>query len=229
MDLQAAKKAAGRFAASLIEPGMVVGLGSGTTAETFIDALGQKVQAGLSISAVASSRASADRARRLHIPLVDINTVSRIDITIDGADQIDRQKRMIKGGGGAHLREKILAASSSEMVVVIDPSKIVSQLGNTKLPVEILFYGFSSTLARIEASGLTGHLRKGPDSTLFLTDNGNLLFDISLPPALSSPEALHTQLLHIPGVLDTGFFFNLAGRVIVGHPDGTATLSPTLS
>jgi ribose 5-phosphate isomerase A len=216
-----AKKAAGRKAAEWIQEGMIVGLGTGSTAAFFIEAL---IERKLQIQAVASSRTSAELAKKGGIPLIDINSVSRIDITVDGADEIDPQKRMIKGGGGAHLREKILASASGEMVVIVDSSKQVERLGRAKLPVEVLFYGSPSTRAQIEKLGFSGKWRQNEDETLFVTENGNLLFDIHFEAPLPYPEEVNDQILRIPGVVDTGFFFRLAGRVIVGHPDGKTTV-----
>ncbi len=215
-----AKWAAGRKAVEFIQNGMIVGLGSGSTAECFIQSLIEKVRKGLQIQAVASSRKSAEMAKRGGIAVLDINEVPRIDITVDGADEIDPKKRMIKGGGGAHVREKILASSSSEMVVVVDNSKLVSALGQKKLPIEVLFYGSPATRTKIEQLGFSGKWRMNEDGTLFITENGNILFDIHFKSAPSAPESLNEALLLIPGVIDTGFFFNLAGRVVVGYPEG---------
>lgn len=215
-----AKVAAARKAIEWIQSGNVVGLGSGSTAECFIRALTEACKGGLSIQAVASSRASADLAKRGGIEVLDINSVPRIDITVDGADEIDPQKRMIKGGGGAHVREKILASSSDEMVVIVDYTKLVPSVGRGKLPVEVMFYGSPATRARIEEFAPMGKWRQNEDGTLFITENGNLIYDIHFDSPPKAPEHLHEALINIPGVVDTGFFFNLAGRVIVGYPDG---------
>ncbi len=216
-----AKEAAGKRAAEFIESGMIVGLGSGSTAEMFIKALCEKR---LHIQAVASSRISAEIAKRGGIEVVDINSVPRIDITVDGADEIDPKKRMIKGGGGAHVREKILASSSSEMVVVIDESKLVPSVGHAKLPIEILFFGSPATRMKIEELGYQSKWRLNEDGTLFITDNGNLICDLHFNTPPSNPEQLHEAILNIPGVIDTGFFFNLAGRVIIGYDDDTTEI-----
>ena len=220
MILEDAKQAAGRKAVEFIQDGMIVGLGSGSTAAHFIEALVVRAKKGLRIQAVASSRHSADLAKRGGIPILDINAVPRIDITVDGADEIDPKKRMIKGGGGAHVREKILASASAEMVVIVDESKLVPALGRAKLPVEILFYGSPSTRQKIEEMGYRGSWRLGPDGSFYITENGNLLFDIQFPSPPLHPEKEHSQLIQIPGVIDTGFFFDIAGRVIVGYSDG---------
>lgn len=216
---QDAKEAAGRKAAQWIESGMIVGLGSGSTAECFIKSLIERCRKGLRIKAVASSRASTDLAQKGGIEVLDINSVPRIDITVDGADEIDPQKRMIKGGGGAHVREKILASASDEMVVIVDETKLVPSVGRGKLPIEVMFYGSPATRMKIEELGHPGKWRLNPDGTLFITENGNLLFDITFDSPPESPEQVDNALRRVPGVIDTGFFFNLAGRVIVGYPD----------
>jgi len=221
MTQQDGKIAAGRKAAEWIENGMIVGLGTGSTAECFIDHLIERCKKGLSIKAVASSHASAERARKGGIPVEDINSVPRIDLTVDGADEIDLKKRMIKGGGGAHVREKILACASNEMVVIVDESKCVDSIGKCKLPVEVLFFGSPATRLRIETLGFKGKWRIEQDGTLFLSENGNLIFDIAYETLPVSPEKDHEKLIQVPGVIDTGFFFHLAGRVIVGLYDGS--------
>lgn len=224
MSQENAKKAAAERAADWIKNGMIVGLGTGSTSAYFIESLIEKCRHGLNVRTVPSSRSSADQARKGGLLVLDINSVSKIDITVDGADEIDSQKRMIKGGGGAHVREKILASSSHEMVVIIDETKRVSFLGKAKLPVEILFYGSPATRKKLEDLGFQGKWRMNQDSTLFITENGNLIFDIIFQEPLSNPEEKHLQLLQVPGVLDTGFFFQLAGRVIIGRQDGTTEI-----
>ena len=222
MSIEKAKEAAARKAAEFIQNGYVVGLGTGTTATYFIDALIDRLKTGLKIKAVPSSRHSADRAQKGGIELVDINSVSHIHITVDGADEVDPKKRMIKGRGGAHVREKILASASDEMVVIIDETKSVKQLGLTaKLPVEILFYGAPSTRQKIENLGFEGKWRMNEDGSLFVSENGNLIFDISFESPPQNSEEMHQKLVLIPGVIDTGFCFGLAGRVVIGYMDGT--------
>jgi ribose 5-phosphate isomerase A len=225
MEILAAKRAAGHRAATFVEEGMIVGLGSGSTSACFIEALIQRVkQEKLRIETVASSLQSAQLAKAGGLHVIELNAAPRVDLTVDGADEIDPKKRMIKGGGGAHVREKILATASSEMVVIIDESKLVQALGREKLPVEILFYGSPSTRSQIEKAGYQGKWRLNKDGSLFITENGNPLFDITLSRLLSHPEDEDSKLRQIPGVVDTGFFFNLAGRVLIGHADGTVTL-----
>jgi ribose 5-phosphate isomerase A len=220
MAQEEAKKAAAYQAAELIEDKMIVGLGTGSTASFFIDSLIERVRQGLSIQAVASSRASAEKAKKGGIQVLDINAAPRIDLTVDGADEIDAKKRMIKGGGGAHVREKILASSSDEMIVIVDETKLVPSIGHCKLPVEILFFGSPATRRKLEDLGYSGKWRLNPDHTLFITENGNVLFDLFFDAPPLSPENDEDQIIRVPGVVDTGFFFHLAGRVLVGYQDG---------
>lgn len=226
MGQESAKKAAAIAAAKLTEPNMIVGLGTGSTAAYFIEALARRVQTeDLAIKAVvASSRRSAEQAQTLGLPVEDLGDVFRVDLTVDGADEIDPKKRMIKGRGGAHVREKILASSSGEMIVIADETKLVDRLGVGVLPVEIVGYGAPSTRMKIETLGYRCTWRQNPDNSLFLTDNGNLLLDLSFEEPLSHPEEVHEELIHLPGVVDTGFFFEIAGRVLIGRPNGTVEI-----
>jgi ribose 5-phosphate isomerase A len=214
------KQAAGHAAAQFVEAGMLVGLGTGSTASFFIDSLIERCRQGLTISAVATSEKSRQQALAGGIPLVDMAQVTTIDLTVDGADQIDPQKRMIKGGGGALVREKIIASASREMVVVVDSSKLVKQLGAFPLPVEVIPFGYRATLAKLNSLGYQGQMRRHPNQELYTTDNGNYIYDIHFDRLLDNPEEINAEILFTPGVVDTGFFFNLASRVIVAYPDG---------
>jgi ribose 5-phosphate isomerase A len=205
------KKAAGYKAAEFIKDGMTVGLGTGTTVFYFIEALSRK---DVKFSVLPTSTSSLDLARKYRFPLLDPSTQTTLDIAVDGADEIDSEKRMIKGGGGALLREKIVAFMAKEMVVIVDSSKVVKNLGKFPLPVEILPFGLDATIAHIRKLGYAGKLRD------FTTDNGNKIFDIQLPRPTAEPLTDHLKLKGIPGVVETGFFFDLAGRTIVGYPDG---------
>ncbi len=221
--MEIAKKAAGSVAADFVEDGMIVGLGTGTTAAYFIQALIKKKK---KICAVASSLRSQEMAKEGGIRVLDISDVSHIDLTVDGADEIDPQKRMIKGGGGAHVREKILATSSLRMIIIVDETKLVPHLGRGKLPVEIVPYGAKFTKEKLEKIGYKGHFRTGANlnNELFVTENGNLLLDITFSHPLQSPEKVEREIIQIPGVVDTGFFFNPIQHLIVGQSDGTTLL-----
>ena len=220
MSTDAIKKAVGYKAAELVQDGMRVGLGTGTTSFYFIEKLVQRCREGLKIHAAASSTRSLEQAKQGGIPLLEIDTINSLDLTVDGADEIDPMKRMIKGGGGALVREKILASMSREMIVIVDEKKLVSTLGKCKLPVEILPFAKMATLHQVAKAGYSGEFRKQADGGLFFTDNGNHIIDIQFDQLRENPEGDHETLIHIPGVVDTGFFFNLAGRVIVGFADG---------
>ena len=221
MEKELLKKKAGHLAASFIQNEMTIGLGTGSTAKYFIEKIIERISVEkLKIRAVASSLASLKQAQEGGIPIIDINTLDFIDITVDGADEIDSQKRMIKGGGGALLREKIVASMSKEMIVIVDETKIVPLLGLHKLPVEIVSFAHTVTLHRIQKLGFPAAFRKKEQSEeYYITDNGNYIVDIQFS-SLEAPEEKHALLKEIPGVVETGFFFHLAGRVIVAFNDG---------
>ncbi|MBX9744128.1 MAG: ribose 5-phosphate isomerase A, partial [Chlamydiales bacterium] len=178
------------------------------------------------------SRGSAELVASKGLQVIDLNEISHVDLTVDGADEIDSQKQLIKGAGGALLREKILATASREMVVIADESKLVSRLGKTKLPVEILPYGARITQLQIEALGFKGRWRnslKGEassirlphvDEDLFATEQGNIILDLFFDDPPHEPILVHEELIRIPGVMETGFFFALAGRILIGRANG---------
>lgn len=219
-DLHAiAKKAAGYAAAELIQSGMRIGIGTGSTVAFFIERLAVRCQEGLQIKALATSLRSEELARQANIPLIDAYYAEELDIAVDGADRVDAQKRMIKGGGGALLREKIVASMAQEMIVIIDQEKIVETIGGFPLPVEILPFAFPATIHHIEQQGLKGNIRLSAGKP-YRTDNGNYIFDIDSPLKWADPEKIDSLLKEIPGIIETGFFFNLAGRVIIGDDKG---------
>ena len=215
------KKAVGYAAADFVENGMLVGLGTGSTVFHFITRLIDRVQEGLDIQVVSSSIRSETQAKEGCIPVADINTITSVDLTVDGADEITLEKIMIKGGGGALLREKILANTSREMIVIVDESKVVEKLGKHPLPIEVLPFATEAIIDKIRKLGYQGSLRKRTNDGLYVTDNGNHIYDIRFESLRDDPEKDHEKLSRIPGVLETGFFFNLAGRVLVGKADGT--------
>lgn len=215
-----AKKAAGKAAAELVQEGMLVGLGTGSTASYFIEALGKRCQEGLKISAIATSNQSMRQAHTVGIPLVEPDEVEQIDLTIDGADEIDHQKNMIKGGGGALLREKLIALASKEMVVIVDETKLVEALGAFPVPVEIAPFVYPSTLKHLKDQGYQGTLRLNRDQSIYMTDNKNYIVDIQFQKPILNPIREHEKLKSLTGVLETGLFFHLAKRVIVGYEDG---------
>ena len=218
--MEKAKKLAAEKAALYLKDGMTLGIGTGSTVFYFIEALIKRCREGLRIHAVSSSLRSMEQAKAGGVPFLDVQKIEKLDLTVDGADAIDPQGRMIKGGGGALLREKILAFSSKEMIVIIDESKLVPRLGRQKLPVEILSFGLSATIFHLKQLGFQGMLRKNQDGSLYLTDNSNPIYDIHYPSWIDHPEEDHLKLLSIPGVIETGFFFNLAKKTFVGYEKG---------
>jgi len=222
------KRRVGEWAAEWVEDGMLVGLGTGSTVFHFINRLTQRVAEGLRIQVVSSSRRTEQQAKQGGLSLADSDALSSTDITVDGADEIDPQYRMIKGGGGALLREKILANISRKMVVIVDESKVVDRLGKHPLPVEILPFCREATIDKIQKLGFRGYLRAYERDGLVKTDNENLIYDIYFESPRTTPESDHDKLIKIPGVLETGFFFNLATHVLVGKVDGTVAQLPQL-
>ncbi len=219
-----AKEAAAIAAAELIEEGKIIGLGTGSTASRFIHHLGERCRQGLKIQAVASSRQSEQQAIVEGIPLLDANAVTSLDLDVDGADEIDGDKRMIKGGGGALLREKIVAKMSREMIVIVDQHKVVEKLGKFPLAVEIVPFAYQSTLHHLQGLGYQGSLRTAPKKELFITENGNYIYDIHFPHLIDKPDEEQLKIRSIPGVVETGLFLHLACRVIVGYDDGHAEI-----
>ncbi len=213
------KKAIGKQAATLVQEGMLVGLGTGSTAVCFIEELIKRVKEGLSIHAVSSSVRSLELARKGGIPLTDMDTVTEIDLYIDGADEVDPWNRLIKGKGGALVREKILAATSRTMVVIADEGKLVERLGACGLPIEIIPFGYQATIAKLQRFGYVGTLRQERNIP-YHTDNGNYIYDIHTPSFFSQPETDEAKIISVPGVVDTGFFFKLASKVLIGYADG---------
>lgn len=212
------KQLAAEKAVEYVQDGMRVGLGTGSTAYWAIEKIGQRVKEGLRITAVATSLASEEQARGLGIPLVSFADIDSLDLTIDGADELDGQLQLIKGGGGALLREKIVAAGSTRMIVVADESKKVDTLGQFPLPVEIVPFAWEWTLAELIKLGCAAELRQGKDG-LYVTDNGNYIADCRFG-AITSAPALQQALREIPGMVEHGLFLGIASLAIVGHSDG---------
>ena len=219
------KRAAAAAALVEVEPGMRVGLGTGSTARHMVDLLGARVRDGLKIVGVPTSEVTAKQARDLGIPLATLDEMPELDLTIDGADEFDSSRRLIKGGGGALLREKIVAAASARMVVITDASKEVATLGRFPLPVEVDRFGMESTRRHIATAiaecGLGGSpvLRRNADGHAFVTDGGHCIYDCSLG-AISDPEKLAARLVAIPGVVEHGLFIGLATAVVIAGSDG---------
>jgi ribose 5-phosphate isomerase A len=220
----ALKRAAAERAVQEIESGMVVGLGSGSTAAFAVMALAERVAAGLRIAAIPTSERTAALAYRLGLPLSGFAEHRRIDIAIDGADQVERGTlNLVKGLGGALLREKIVASASARFIVIVDDGKLVDRLGGeTPLPVEIARFGWQVVLDRLAALGSAPRLRQAGGEP-FVTDNGNLIADCAFA-GIADAAALEARLGAIPGVVESGLFVGLAAAVIVGGPAGVAVI-----
>jgi len=216
------KRAAAQAAAELVEAGMIVGLGSGSTAALAVSAIGARVAAGLRITGIPTSENTAALARSLGIPLSTLDQHDRIDLTIDGADEVERRTlNVIKGRGGALLREKIVASASRRLVIVADESKLVDRLcpAGQPIPVEIVPFGWPSTARRLEGIGAKGTLRLAGDGRTFVTDGSHYILDCVFPP-FDSAAALAGSLDRIVGVVEHGLFLGMATEAIVGRADG---------
>ncbi len=214
------KKRVALAAVDLVKEGMIVGLGSGSTAKYFIEALGERCREGLSIHGVATSKSSARLAIEEKIPLISINRLERVDIDIDGADQVDPNLQLVKGLGGALMKEKIIAHVSNEFVVIVDESKLVPKLGGGALPLEVLPSVDQLLIRQIETLGYKSQIRQTKGGVNYVTDNQNHIIDVDLPADLGDPKELEQKLQALPGVLESGFFFNLATKVLVAKKSG---------
>ncbi|MGE5520095.1 MAG: ribose-5-phosphate isomerase RpiA [Candidatus Dadabacteria bacterium] len=214
-----AKRKAAEKATEYAQNGMIIGLGTGSTSKWAIQRLGERIKEGLEIKAVASSIDSEKLAKSMGIPLIDFSEISSIDLTIDGADEVDKECNLIKGGGGALLREKILAYNSKNFIVIVDESKQVDTLGKFPLPVEVVPFAIDFTIKQLKYLGCEATVRKKNGSN-FITDNQNLLLDCQFSK-ITQPAMLNELLHLIPGVVETGLFANsFVTSVITGFSNG---------
>lgn len=224
------KRAAAARALDFVQSGMKLGLGTGSTAEAFLEVLAARIREGLHVRCAATSERTAEKARALSIPLADLDALAPLDLVIDGADEADRMLTLIKGGGGALLHEKIVAASSQCMIVVADASKLVDTLGRFPLPVEVVPFGHATTAGRIvrtlDSLGYPADvpttLRMGGASP-FVTDSGNYIYDIALG-AIENAPALTQALSMIAGVVEHGLFVGLAQKLVIAYEDRVEVL-----
>jgi ribose 5-phosphate isomerase A len=213
------KQLAGERATEYVKDGMVVGLGTGSTAYFAIRKLGQHVAAGLKIQGIPTSEQSRQQALAEKIPLIDFDQFIQIDLTIDGADEVDPAFNLTKGGGGALLREKIVAKNSTTEIIVVDASKWVSHLGKFALPIEVIPFGWQATKRHLSKLGCIPRMRLTQNSP-YITDNGNYILDCDFQKIVD-PLNIEQTINAICGVVECGLFIGLAHRVIIGHTDGT--------
>ncbi|HEY0106288.1 MAG TPA: ribose-5-phosphate isomerase RpiA [Rhizomicrobium sp.] len=217
------KRAAAAKALEFVQPGMKLGLGTGSTAEIFLEILAPRIRGGLDVIGVPTSEKTATKARSLGIALAPLDDLAPLDLTVDGADEADRELALIKGGGAALLREKIVAASSKRMLVIADETKLVARLGKFPLPVEVIEFGHKTTAGRIAAAAAalgydapSVRLRV-KDGAAVRSDSGNLIYDCALG-AITSAARLAQALSDVPGVVDHGLFVGIATTLLIAHP-----------
>ena len=216
------KRKAAEKAVEYVEDGMTLGLGTGSTTFFAIEAIGSLVKKGYDLRGVPTSVASEEQARKCGIPLVSLDEVDRIDLTIDGADEVDGELNLIKGMGGALLREKIVAYASKQEIIIVDEAKLVKMLGTrSPLPIEVTRFGHALTARNIRSLGCVPELKGGDHP--FISDNGNFIYNCRFQ-RIDDPAALDRMLKNIPGVVETGLFLGLATRAVVAYPDRTVVV-----
>jgi ribose 5-phosphate isomerase A len=218
------KKKIGEEAAKLVKPGMTIGIGTGTTAHWLILSLGKSVQEGLDIRCVPTSSGTVKLAEENKLPLVTLNDIESIDLTIDGADEIDPQLQLIKGGGGALLQEKMVAAASKQMIVIADHTKLVKQLGAFALPVEVIPFGWKQVERHLQKLYSIPTALRLKDGKPLITDHGHYILDCHFGQ-IADARSLHASLNTIPGVVDNGLFIGIATGTLIGYPDGRVEAS----
>lgn len=218
------KQLVGQEAVKYIKNGMKVGIGTGSTVYYMVKALGERMKAeGLNIVAISTSKITDEWAKEFGIPLTNFSEVQKLDIAIDGADEVDKKFQLIKGGGGALFREKVVAAAAKEFIVIVDESKIVSTLGKFPLPVEIVPFGWEVVARKIEKLGGAPKLRE-KNGEIFVTDNENYILDCAFEE-IHDPVATHNQLISLVGVVETGLFVDMTTKVIVADNGSTKLLT----
>jgi len=221
------KQAAAEKALELVQDGMLIGLGSGSTARLFTEGLGRLVAGGMKVRGVPTSRATAELAAEVGIPIVT-ELIGQIDLAVDGADEVDPALNLIKGRGGALSREKLVVAASKRFVVVVDETKLVKQLGVGVLPVEVLPFLWRLTAGRLAALGVSLVLRGG-EETPYITDNGNLILDLTVEGGIKDPAGFGAELNKVTGVVEHGLFVGMTDTVIVAGPEGPKALGRSSS
>lgn len=217
------KKAAAEQAVQYVEDGMVLGLGSGTTVYWLLKRLGELVDQGLNIKGIPSSLRTQGWAKEFGIPMTDFSEVEMLDLAIDGADEIDPDFQLTKGGGGSLVREKLVNAHAKRVIIIADESKMVDRLGSFPLPVEVLQFAWQRTADKIAALGATPVLRER-DGKVFVSNNGNYILDCAFG-SIEDPRALHKKLKLLLGVVETGLFIDMTDKVILAGPDGARVIN----
>ncbi len=212
------KKLAGEKATEYIKDGMILGLGTGSTAYYMIKKVGELVKAGMNLKAVATSKSTEELAIQLQIPLVSIDEIDKIDLSIDGIDEIDKNFNAIKGGGGALFREKIVASLADEVIWIMDDSKLVDYIGAFPLPIEILPYGYTQVIKKLKNHSFNPKLRM-KNGKPFITDNGNYIVDLHFNSKIDIDYTLK-KINEITGVLENGLFLNMCQRIVIGTEQG---------
>jgi ribose 5-phosphate isomerase A len=232
MDAEVLKRQAAARALEFVQPGMRLGLGTGSTARHFVELLAERVRAGLEVVGVPTSETTRADAERLGVPLTTLEQTPELDLTVDGADEIAPDLSVMKGGGGALLREKIVASASAQMIVIADESKWVQTLGRFPLPIEVVPFGLAATVRAVEKAATTlgcpgpAMLRRGKDGHPFVTDGGHLILDAALV-RIDDPRSLAARLAGIPGVVEHGLFIGLATTAVISGPNGVRIVART--
>lgn len=227
-EIQRLKQAAAEAGAASLKDGMLVGLGSGSTARLLVSAIGERVKQGLRIIGIPTSELTAEQSRALGIPLSTLGEYPKLDVTIDGADEVEIGKLdLIKGGGGNLLREKIVAAASSRLIIIVDERKLVPQLGtHFKVPVEVAQFGWQATARRLTDLNGNPTLRGTPGGNPYVTDGGNYILDCAFGP-IASARALQRELDSVVGVMEHGLFIGMTSEVLIAYPEGVKALLPS--
>ena len=214
------KQNVAKYAAGFVDAGMTVGIGTGSTAHHLLIALAERMKQGLQFRGVPTSSQTLQQAIRLNIPMIDLDEAEKIDIAIDGADEISPELNLLKGGGGAFLQEKMVAFAAEKFIVIADESKLVERLGKFPLPVEVVPYGIKRIERHIEALGCKQASIRRRNNEIFITDHGHYILDCHFN-SIADPHILNTRLKEIPGVVENGLFIRMAGTAIIGYADGT--------
>ena len=224
MSQESAKRNAAKEAVRFVDNGMTVGLGTGSTAAIAVDLLGEKLSDGFQIKGMPTSIRTKRQAEEWGMDLIGIDEEESIDIAIDGADEVSSDLNLIKGLGGALLREKKVEKKARELIIIVDETKIVERLGVGPLPVEVRIENHKSTAKEIEAQGCKAKLRTEKNGDAFVTDNKNYIYHCHFPEGIKNPDDMDVKLLSIDGVKDTGLFINMATKVIIGKENSTEIL-----